>query len=65
MGTKIYYQFVNSQTGNVIGHLTLSGALGKKEQDEKLEKKKTTLATTHKLGLALIYWQDKDQPINR
>lgn len=63
MGVKIYYEFINSQTGNVIAHLSLSAALSKDEQTVKLEQKKSALATTHKLSLHLIYWQDKDHPI--
>ncbi|TWJ04675.1 hypothetical protein JN11_00395 [Mucilaginibacter frigoritolerans] len=63
MGAKKYYEFINSQTGNIIAHLSLSLALNKEEQKEKLEKRKALLATSHKLNLDLIYWQDKDHPI--
>ncbi|MDB5155716.1 MAG: hypothetical protein JWR50_423 [Mucilaginibacter sp.] len=63
MNTKTYYEFVNSQTGNVIAHLTLASASDKKDHKKKLEAKKVHLATTHKLNLNLIYWQDKDHPI--
>jgi hypothetical protein len=63
MDAKRYYEFINSQTGNVIAHLSLSFTLNKEEQSVKLEKRKILLATSHKLNLDLIYWQDKDYPI--
>jgi hypothetical protein len=63
MGGKINYQFINSQTGNTIAHLSLPGTLSKEEQIAKLEKKKILLAVSHKLSLDLIYWQDKDHSI--
>jgi Mg2+/citrate symporter len=61
MSGKLHYEFINSQTGNVIASLSLQTILGKKERTRKLEEKKTELATTHKLKL--IYWQDKDHRI--
>ncbi|MCR8556549.1 hypothetical protein KXD93_02790 [Mucilaginibacter sp. BJC16-A38] len=62
MDAKIYYEFINSQTGDAIAHLSLSAALSKDEQTVKLEQKKFALATTHKLNLLLIYLQDKNHP---
>jgi hypothetical protein len=63
MGIKIYYEFVNSQTGNIIGRLSLPADLDKANQIKKLEHKKVTLATAHHLNLSMIYWQDKDNRI--
>jgi hypothetical protein len=63
MGSKNYYEFINSQTGNVIAHLSLSLSLNKEEHSIKLKKRKILLATSHKLNLDLIYWQDRDHPI--
>ena len=63
MGIKIDYEFTNAQTGNVIGHLSLLTSLDKAEQTIKLEKKRTQLATSHKLAIDKIYWQDKAHSI--
>jgi len=63
MNTKTYYEFINSHTGNVIAHLSLTSASDKADHIKKLEAKKVHLATTHKLNLNQIYWQDKDHPI--
>jgi len=43
--------------------LSLLAILGKKEQTGKLEDKKAELATSNKLDIALIYWQDKEHRI--
>lgn len=58
-----HYQFINSQTGNVIAYLSLPMHMDKKQRAEQLENKRTELATLNKLNLELIYWQDKDHPI--
>jgi hypothetical protein len=63
MSIKIDYEYINSQTGNVIGHLSLLASLTKVEQISKLDKKRTLLATSHKLGIEKIYWQDKAHSI--
>jgi hypothetical protein len=63
MGAKTYYEFINSQTGNIITHLSLSVALDKNEHTAKLENKKTLLANSHQLKPDLIYWQDKKNSI--
>ncbi|MGZ3871308.1 MAG: hypothetical protein ACXVJD_00235 [Mucilaginibacter sp.] len=63
MGAEITYEFVNSQTGNIIAYFSLPEALDKEERTAKLEQKKILLATAHKLRIDLIYWQDKDHPI--
>jgi hypothetical protein len=59
MDKKKYYEFINTQTGNVIAHITLSSTDGL----EKLEKRRLQLANTHKLNLNMIYWQDKEYPL--
>jgi hypothetical protein len=63
MEKELHYEFVNSQTGNVIAYLSLLAILGKKEQTGKLEEKKAELATSNKLNIELIYWQDKEHRI--
>jgi len=63
MEKELHYEFINSQTGNVIAYLSLPAILGEKERIGKLEEKKTEIATTHKLKPELIYWQDKDHRI--
>jgi hypothetical protein len=63
MEKELHYEFVNSQTGNMIAYLSLLAILGKKEQTGKLEEKKAELATSNKLNIELIYWQDKEHRI--
>jgi len=63
MGEKKYFEFINSQTGNTIAHLSLPALLNKDEQTQQLEEKRASLATEHKLRLDLIYWQDKSSAI--
>jgi hypothetical protein len=63
MEKELHYEFVNSQTGNVIAYLSLLAILGKKERTGKLEEKKAELATSNKLNIELIYWQDKEHRI--
>ena len=65
MKEKLHYEFVNSQTGNVIAYLSLQAILGKKEQAGKLEEKRAELATYHQLNLQLIYWQDNEHRIQQ
>ncbi|RKR82835.1 hypothetical protein BDD43_3025 [Mucilaginibacter gracilis] len=59
----IHYQFINSQTGNVIAYLSLPSHMDKKQLAQQLEIKRAELATSNRLNLNLIYWQDKDNPI--
>jgi len=63
MGAKTDYEFINSQTGNIIAHLSLSITLDKNEHTVKLENTKILLAGSHKLKPGLIYWQDKKNSI--
>ncbi|HEY4324717.1 MAG TPA: hypothetical protein VGN20_12050 [Mucilaginibacter sp.] len=59
MTTKlIQYEFINSQTSNVIGYHSLPEDLDKKALQEELEKKRAELAITNTLFVGLIYWQD-------
>lgn len=57
----IHYEFINSQTGNVIGYLSLPTDMNKKDQIEKLKKKQTEVAISNKLYIALIYWKDQQE----
>jgi len=59
-----HYQFINSQTGNVIAYLSLPIHMDEKQRNEQLENKRAELATLNKLNLNLIYWQDMDHPIH-
>ena len=61
---KTHYEFINVQTGNVIAHLSLPTALNTLEHDTQLEEKKVLLATSHKLSLDKIYWQDRANPLS-
>ena len=63
MAEKKHFEFINSQTGNTIAYLSLPASLDKEEQLQKLEEKRVSLATEHKLRLDLIYWQDKNSAI--
>ena len=58
-----HYQFINSQTGNVIGYLSLPAFMDENQRKKKLEGKKAILAIAHQINQSLIYWQDKDNPI--
>ena len=63
MGDKKHFEFINSQTGNTIAHLSLPASLDYENQLLKLEAKRAALATEHKLRVDLIYWQDKSSAI--
>ncbi len=63
MDKKLHYEFVNSQTGNVIAYLSLSVNMDEKERTGKLAKKKAELAVLNKLYIELIYWQYPDHAI--
>jgi hypothetical protein len=64
MAEKKHFEFINSQTGNTIAYLSMPASLGKEEELQKLEEKRASLATEHKLRLDLIYWQDKSNAIS-
>ena len=57
------FEFINSQTGNTIAYLSVPALLSKEEQTQKLEEKRASLATEHKLRIDLVYWQDKSSAI--
>ena len=59
----IYYEFVNSQTGNVIAYLRLPASMDEDDRQAKLEKKRAELAIANGLFVELIFWQDHDHPI--
>lgn len=61
--TVNHYEFINSQTGNIIAYLSISIDMNEKERSEQLEKKKAELAISNKLFIDLIYWQEKDHEI--
>lgn len=56
------YQFINSQTGNVIGYLSVSAILNEKDLRKQLEIKRAELATGNGLYVDLIFWQMPLQP---
>jgi hypothetical protein len=58
-----HYEFINSQTGNVIAYVSLSADIDPKELARKLEQKKTELAVTYRIYIELIYWQHHDHCI--
>ena len=58
-----HYQFINTQTGNVIAYRSVLTDLGKQEQTKILEKKRAEVATSNELSLDLVFWQDQDHPI--
>jgi hypothetical protein len=59
----VNYEFVNSQTGNVIAYLSLPEDMDEKHRQAELEKKQAELAISNKMFLELIYWQDPAHPI--
>ena len=58
-----HYEFINSQTGNIIAYLSLPADMDEKEQAAQLEKKIMELAIKHNLYFDLIYWQLHDHCI--
>ena len=59
----VNYEFVNSQTGNVIAYLPLPAHMDENERQAALGKKQAELAIANKMFLELIYWQHPDHPI--
>jgi hypothetical protein len=57
------YQFVNSQTGNIIAYLSLPVDVDGDQLTELLKKRRAELAIEHKLFYEVIFWQDKNHPI--
>ena len=58
-----HYEFVNSQTGHVIGYLSLPAEKEETERQAELEKKRAELAIANTLYVELIYWQDPGHPV--
>jgi hypothetical protein len=52
-----HFEFINSQTGNVICHLSVPTDLPDFELEKKLGKRRAELAVANKLYIDLIYWQ--------
>jgi hypothetical protein len=52
-----HYEFINSQTGNVICYLTVPTDISERELTTKLQKKCAELAVKNNLYVGLIYWQ--------
>jgi hypothetical protein len=63
MEKELHYEFINSETGNVIAYLSLPADMDEKQRKEQLEKKRAERAIDNKLFIELIYWQDKDHRI--
>jgi len=59
----IHYEFVNSETDNVIGYLSLPVNMDENERRSALEKKQTELAMSNGLYFDLIYWRNSDHPV--
>ena len=58
-----HYEFINSQTGNVIAYISFPANMDEREITRLLERKKTELAIINMLYIDLIYWQDHDHCI--
>jgi hypothetical protein len=58
-----HYEFINSQTGNILSYLSLPANLDAKELKLFLERRQQELASLHKLFIELIYWQDHEHCI--
>jgi len=63
MEKELHYEFINSETGNVIAYLSLPADMDEKERTEQLEKKRAERAIENKLYIELIYWQEKEHRI--
>ena len=63
MEKELHYEFINSETGNVIAYLSLPADMDEKQRKEQLEKKRAERAIDNKLFIELIYWQEKDHRI--
>lgn len=55
----IHYEFINSQTGNVISYLSLPATMNKDEQIEQLKKKQAEVAICNKLYIGRVYWREQ------
>ena len=55
---KKHYKFINSKTGYVIYHYTLSESLNEADAKAELEKIKAEVASKNSLFLNTIYWEE-------
>jgi len=56
---QIQYEFINYQTGNVIGYLSLPAHLDKEKQIAELKKKQSELAVANKIYMELVQWHKR------
>jgi hypothetical protein len=52
-----HYEFINSQTGDIIAYFSIPIDINEKERNEQLVKKKAELAVSNTLFIDMIYWQ--------
>ncbi|WP_214069964.1 hypothetical protein [Mucilaginibacter sp. dw_454] len=55
---KKHYKFINSKTGYVIHHFTLTEDLNEADVKAALEKVKADVATKNSIFLDTIYWEE-------
>lgn len=55
----IHYEFINSQTENVMGYLSLPADMEKNMQIEQLKKKQAEIAISNNLNISRIYWNEQ------
>ncbi|GAA4088860.1 hypothetical protein GCM10022392_07660 [Mucilaginibacter panaciglaebae] len=55
---KKHYKFINSKTGYVIYHHTITETLTEAEAKAELEKIKAEVASKNRLFLDTIYWEE-------
>lgn len=57
------YEFINSETGNIIAYLSLPATLIGHELKAMLDRRKAELAVNYRLFIERIYWQQHDHCI--
>lgn len=62
---EIHYEFINSQTGNVIAYFSLPANITNDERQTRLERKRDELAVANALYKELIFWQDHGHGVKR
>ncbi|MFD2871013.1 hypothetical protein ACFS5N_00955 [Mucilaginibacter ximonensis] len=55
---KKHFKFINSKTGYVIHHYTLTGNLNETDAKAELEKVKADVASKNSLFVDTIYWEE-------
>ncbi|HEY9534234.1 MAG TPA: hypothetical protein VIQ77_06840 [Mucilaginibacter sp.] len=58
---KKHYKFINSKTGYVIYHHTVTGNLSEADIKVELEKIKADVASKNSLFLDTIYWEEDNE----